>query len=65
MTSVLGAGSSTIKDGVDATIKLSNGDYQEALRDYYLMLPLTELFWLKEDSRAMIDYASKSIFENR
>lgn len=65
MTTVLGAGSSTIKDGVDATIKLSNGDYQEALRDFYLMLPLTELFWLKEDSRAMIDYASKSIFENR
>ena len=64
-TTILGAGSSTIKDFVDASGKIANGEYQEALKEFYLMLPLTELFWLKEDSRAMIDYASKSIFEDR
>lgn len=64
-TTILGAGSSTIKDGIDAGIKFSEGEYGDALKEFYLMLPLTELFWIKEDSRAMIDYASKSIFENR
>ena len=60
---ILGAGSGTIKDGIDAGIKFGEGEYGEALKEFYLMLPLTELFWMKEDSRAMIDYATKSIFE--
>ena len=64
-TTILGAGSSTIKDAVDASSKIADGDYADALKEFWLMLPLTELFWLKEDSRAMIDYASKSIFEDR
>jgi len=64
-TTLLGAGSSTIKDAVDAGIKFGEGEYGDAMKEFYLMLPLTELFWMKEDSRAMIDYATKSIFENR
>lgn len=64
-TTLLGAGSSTIKDAVDAGIKFGEGEYGDAMKEFYLMLPLTELFWIKEDSRAMIDYATKSIFENR
>lgn len=62
-TTLLGAGSGTIKDAVDAGIKFGEGEYGDAMKEVYLMLPLTELFWLKEDSRAMIDYASKSIFD--
>lgn len=62
-TTILGAGSGTIKDGIDAGIKFGEGEYGEALKEFYLMLPLTELFWIKEDSRAMIDYATKSVFE--
>lgn len=54
-TTILGAGASTIKDGFDATAKLAGGDYAEALKEFYLMLPLTGLFWLKEDSNAFIN----------
>lgn len=57
-TTILGAGSSTIKDFTDASTKMYQGDYAHALKEFYLMLPLTELFWLKEDSRAFIDYAT-------
>ncbi len=64
-TTVLGAGAGTIKDFTDASTKMYQGDYGQALKEFYLMLPLTELFWLKEDSRAMIDYATKNAFENR
>lgn len=64
-TTILGAGSSSIKDFVDASVKMSNGEYSDALKEFYLMLPLTEVFWMKEDSRAMIDYASKSLFDDR
>lgn len=54
-TTILGAGTSTIKDGFDASAKLAGGDYAEALKEFYLMLPLTGLFWLKEDSNAFIN----------
>jgi|14BtaG_2_1085337.scaffolds.fasta_scaffold02654_2 hypothetical protein len=64
-TTILGAGSSTIKDFVDTSARIPKGEYAEALKEFYLMLPLTELFWMKEDSRSMIDYASKSIFDDR
>ena len=57
-TTILGAGASNIKDFIDASGKMASGDYGEAIKDFYLMLPLTELFWLKQDSRAMIDYAT-------
>lgn len=64
-TTILGAGASTVKDFTDASTKMYQGEYGQALKEFYLMLPLTELFWLKEDSRAMIDYATKNAFENR
>ena len=62
-TTVLGAGSSTILDAAKISGKIGSGEYAEALKEFWLLLPLTELFWLKEDSRSMIDYASKSIFD--
>ena len=65
MTTILGAGTSTIKDTVDAGLAVTEGEYAEAMKAFYLLLPLTEIFWWKEESRGLIDAASKSIFENR
>jgi len=65
MTTILGAGSSTIKDTLDAGVALTQGEYAEAMKAFYLLLPLTEIFWWKEESRGMIDAVTNSIFENR
>lgn len=62
-TTVLGSGVSTIKDFSDGVIDIYSGEYGSALKEFYLMLPYSELFWLKEDSRAMIDRVAKSIDE--
>lgn len=62
-TTVLGAGSSTILDAAKISGEIGSGEYAKALKEFWFLLPLTELFWLKEDSRSMIDYASKSIFD--
>jgi len=64
-TTILGAGASSVKDFADASTKMASGDYADAVKEFYLMLPLAELFWIKDDSRAMIDYATKSVFETR
>jgi hypothetical protein len=64
-TTILGAGASSVKDFADASVKMANGDYADAVKEFYLMLPLAELFWIKDDSRGMIDYATKSVFETR
>lgn len=60
-TTILGSGVSTIKDFSDGVIDVYSGDYGSALKEFYLMLPYTEFFWLKEDSRAMINNVARSI----
>ena len=62
MTTLLGAGPSTIKDIIDASIHVGRGEYRDALKEAYLTLPLTEVFWIKDDSRSLIDYASRQAF---
>jgi hypothetical protein len=64
-TTVLGAGAGTIKDFSDVVSNAYQEEYGQALKEFYLMLPFTELFWLKEDSRAMIDYATRNAFDAR
>ncbi len=59
ITTVLGAGSSTIMDGVEVGQNVFDKEYGSAIKHSYLMLPLTELFWLKEDSRAFINSATR------
>ena len=60
-TTILGSGVSTIKDFSDGVIDIYDGNYGSALKEFYLMLPYSELFWLKEDSRAMINNVARSI----
>ena len=60
-TTILGSGISTIKDFSDGVIDIYDGNYGSALKEFYLMLPYSELFWLKEDSRAMINNVARSI----
>jgi len=60
-TTVLGSGVSTVKDFSDGVIDIYTGNYGSALKEFYLMLPYSELFWLKEDSRAMINNVARSI----
>jgi len=62
MMTIMGAGPSTIKDFVDAGAKIGQQEYADAAREFYFSLPLTQLFWVKEDSKAFIDYATKSAF---
>lgn len=62
-TTILGSGVSTIKDFSDGIYDIYNGQYGSALKEFYLMIPYSELFWLKEDSRAMINKVAKSIDE--
>ena len=60
-TTILGSGVSTIKDFSDGVMDVYSGEYGSALKEFYLMLPYTEFFWLKEDSRAMINNVARSI----
>ena len=60
-TTILGSGVSTIKDFSDGLYDIYDGQYGSALKEFYLMLPYSELFWLKEDSRAMINNVARSI----
>jgi len=63
-TTILGSGVSTIKDFSDGVMDVYSGEYGSALKEFYLMLPYSELFWLKEDSRAMINNLARTIDSN-
>ena len=60
-TNIGGAGFGVMKDAFDIGALVADGEYSDAFKDFYFSLPMTKLFWLREESDAFQDMINESI----